>query len=78
MFIEKPSLGLRILSVMEMPHSTVRLAVDVVSAISVPTEALVLYNALIFRSLSITSPLNLTELPFCMVKSLLAMPNATK
>ena len=78
MLMEKSSLGFLSLSVMAIPHSTVLLAVDVVSEISVPTEALVLYNALISKLLSIMSPLNLMELPSCMEKSLFAIPSATK
>ena len=77
--IANPSLGFLSLSEMEILHSTVLLdVVDVVSAMRVPTDALVLYVASMSRSESITSPLNLMELPSSILKSLLAMPNATK
>ena len=62
-----------------MPQFTVLLAETVVvSASRVATEAFVEYIPLMSRSLSITSPLNLIELPSEMVKSLLAMSMALK
>ena len=78
MLIENASLGLLILSVIFIPHSTVRLvATDVVSAIRVESEALVLYIASMLRLLSNMSPLKFTVLPSCITKSLLTRPRAT-
>ena len=76
--MEKLKRGLLIFSVMLIPHSTVRLvATDVVSAIKVESDAFVLYRASMSSVLSIMSPLNLTELPSWISKSLLTRPMAT-
>ena len=64
---------------MPIPQLTVFLVeTEVVSEIKVATEAFVVYFPLILRSLSMTSPLNLMELPWERVKSFLAMFIALK
>ena len=73
--MEKASLGFFNLSVMLIPQSTVLLVdTDEVSAMRVARDVLVLYVALMSRSLSIMSPLNFMELPSLMMKSLNASP----
>ena len=76
--MENPSLGLLSLSVIDIPHSTVLLLdTEVVSAMRVDSDAFVVYSASMSSVLSIMSPLNFTELPSWIVKSLDANPRAT-
>ena len=72
-------LGDFILLVILIPQMTRRRDdVLVLSASSVASEVLVLYSALMLRSVSITSPTNLTVPPSFMLKSLFAIPRAAK